>query len=81
MLNDREKFFGGVAEPVWITSKGAGVTVEAEQPLFYSWNEDNSGELCLSSQHSEPYLIRGDTVELSYTLCASQNAKEGSDIR
>ena len=74
MINDGQKYFGGVAEPVWISSKGAGLTVETEQPLFYSWNQDNSGSLCLSAQHTEPYQVRADTVQLSYTLCASQNA-------
>ena len=75
MIQDGENFFGGVAEPVWISSRGAGLTVETEQPLFYSWNEENSGELCLSSQHREPYMVRGDTVQLSYTICAASQPK------
>ena len=75
MINDGEKYFGGVVEPVWLNSKGAGLTVKTEQPLFYSWNEDNSGSLCLSTQHTEPYQVRADTLQLSYTICASQNAK------
>ena len=57
---NREKYFGGVAEPVWISSSGAGVTVMEEQPLFYSWNQDNDNKLCLSTEHTEPYVR--DTV-------------------
>ena len=56
MLQDQEKFFGGVTEPVWINSLGGGLVVEEEQPLFYSWNEDNNGLLCLSSEHTQPYV-------------------------
>ena len=48
--------FGGVAEPVWISSSGAGVTVIEEQPLFYSWNQDSDNKLCLSAEHTEPYV-------------------------
>ena len=73
MIADGQKYFGGVVEPVWLTSLGAGLTVEREQPLFYSWNEDNSGSLCLSTEHSQPYQVRGDTLQLDYTICASQD--------
>ena len=45
-----------MAEPVWISSSGAGVTVMEEQPLFYSWNQDNDNKLCLSAEHTEPYV-------------------------
>ena len=56
MLQDQEKFFGGVVEPIWINSRGGGLGVGEEQPLFYSWNEDNNGLLCLSSEHTQPYV-------------------------
>ena len=45
-----------MAEPVWISSLGAGVTVMEEQPLFYSWNQDSDKKLCLSAEHTEPYV-------------------------
>ena len=45
-----------MAEPVWICSSGAGVTVMEEQPLFYSWNQDDDNKLCLSTEHTEPYV-------------------------
>ena len=50
-----------MAEPVWISSSGAGVTVMEEQPLFYSWNQDSDNKLCLSAEHTEPYVR--DTVD------------------
>ena len=45
-----------MAEPVWISSLGAGVTVMEEQPLFYSWNQDSDNKLCLSAEPTEPYV-------------------------
>ena len=53
-----------MAEPVWISSSGAGVTVMEEQPLFYSWNQDNDNKLCLSTEHKEPYVRIQITVEI-----------------
>ena len=58
MLQDGEKYFGGVTEPVWLTSHGGGVVVREEQPLFYSWNSDNDGMMCLSTEHTQPYVSR-----------------------
>ena len=55
MLQDGNKFFGGVAEPFWINSFGGGLVVEQEQQLFYSWNQDNNDKLCLSVEHSLPW--------------------------
>ena len=51
-----------MAEPVWISSSGAGVTVMEEQPLFYSWNQDNDNKLCLSTEHTEPYVRDSSNV-------------------
>ena len=56
MLQDSEKYFGGVAEPFWINSLGGGLVVAEEQPLFYSWNQDENDQLCLSVEHSSPYV-------------------------
>ena len=60
--------FGGVAEPVWISSFGAGVTVIEEQPLFYSWNQDSDNKLCLSAEHTEPYVRDKDISLLIYGI-------------
>ena len=56
MLQDREEYFGGVAEPFWVNSFVGGLVVEEEQPLFYSWNQDNNSQLCLAVEHSPPYV-------------------------
>ena len=67
----------GVAEPYWLNSKGGAIWVEKEQPLFYSWNQNSSSKLCLASKKSLPYRMKADdTLELSYTLCAGENAKD-----
>ena len=56
MIQDEKKNFGGVAEPFWLNSKGGGLVVEQEQPLFYSWNSQGNNGLCLSVEHSLPYV-------------------------
>ena len=35
-----------------------------EQPLFYSWNQDNDNKLCLSTEHTEPYVRKPFTIEI-----------------
>ena len=81
-----------MAEPVWISSSGAGVTVMEEQPLFYSWNQDNDNKLCLSTEHTEPYVrdsfkspvcninffqaTRDEVIHLNYELWVKDNAKD-----
>ena len=62
---------------MWILSSGAGVTVMEEQPLFYSWNQDSDSKLCLSSEHTEPY-VRDKVYSLIivvYLLFRSQEMK------
>ena len=78
ILSNFETFSNlGVAEPYWLNSKGGAIWVEKEQPLFYSWNQNSSSKLCLASKKSLPYRMKvDDTLELSYTLCAGENAKE-----
>ena len=56
MLQDRQEYFGRVAQPFWVNSLGGGLVVEEEQPLFYSWNKDNSSQLCLTVEHRPPYV-------------------------
>lgn len=38
MLQDKDKYFGGVAEPYWLSSKGVAIWVPEGVSLFYSWN-------------------------------------------
>ena len=56
LLQDPEKFLGGVAEPFWVTSLGAGVWVGREQPLWYRWNREGGRQMCLSVEHRRPYV-------------------------
>lgn len=53
MIQDQQKYFGGVVEPWWVNSKGAAIFVPEGVPLFYSWNQDGDGRLCLRSQYKE----------------------------
>jgi len=77
MLQDAQQYFGGVAEPYWLNSRGGAVWVPQEQPLFYSWNEDGRGELCLSSLRALPYPVhQDDQLRFNYLLCAAQDPKE-----
>ena len=77
MLQDKEKYFGGVAEPWWINSKGIGIWVPEGIPLHYSWNEDQSMQMCLKAAHDEPYpRSKQNSVQLRYKLCVKENAKE-----
>ena len=78
MLQDKDLYFGGVAEPYWLNSKGGAIWVPEEQPLFYSWNSiRTSGQLCLSTVKSLPYPIHdGDSLELNYMMCSADDPKQ-----
>lgn len=77
MIQDKDKYFGGVAEPYWLNSKGAAIWIPEEQPLFYSWNSQNNSKLCISSIKSLPYpVIDGSAVEFNYWLCSADDAKQ-----
>ena len=56
LIQDPAKFLGGVAEPFWVTSLGAGVWVGREQPLWYRWNREGDRQMCLSVEHRRPYV-------------------------
>ena len=64
-----------MAEPVWVSSAGAGVAAAEEQPLFYSWNEGGGGGLCLSAEHAAPYPAREADLRLSYSVCAAESPR------
>ena len=76
MLQNKEKYFGGVAEPYWLSSKGVAVWVPEGIPLFYSWNSaSNSKQMCFSAKHVCPYEQQ-DILRLQYKICSHQNARE-----
>jgi alpha-glucosidase len=77
MLQDPERYLGGVAEPFWVSSRGAGLWAgRREQPLWYRWNRDGDGQLCLSVEHRPPYMAPAGPLELQYSVCARADPKE-----
>ena len=77
MLQDRDKYFGGVAEPYWLSSKGVAIWVPEGVPLFYSFNSQarkSRRDFCLSAKSSPPYEIL-DHLVLKYRICAHKDTK------
>ena len=76
MLQSKEMYFGGVAEPYWLTSDGVAIWVPEGVPLFYSWNsEQNPNEMCLSAQDIAPYETL-QVKRLKYKICSMDNARD-----
>ena len=76
MLQDKENYFGGVAEPYWLTSKGIAIWVPEYVPLFYSWNSDSEpGQMCLAAQDTSPYENQ-KLKRLAYKICSLDNPRD-----
>ena len=76
MLQDKDEYFGGVAEPYWLTSKGVALWVPEYVPLFYSWNADSTpGLMCLAAQDISPYENQ-KIKKLSYKICSHENPRD-----
>ena len=78
-MQDKDKYFGGVVEPWWVSSLGVGVHVPEGIPLFYSWNNAEDGQMCLSAKYAAPYFVPADTrqpLRLEYSLCLKPDARE-----
>lgn len=76
MLQDKDKYFGGVTEPYWLTSKGAAVFVFEGTPLFYSWDGRN---MCLEAKLEPPYQkpnTLNEGMVLMYMVCSKDDPKE-----
>ena len=74
MLQDQKKYFGGVAEPYWLSSKGVALWVPSGVPLFYS-SVQNS--FCLAAKFSPPYeVLMGEPLTLKYRICSHEDTKE-----
>ena len=78
MLQDSERYFGGVVEPWWVSSLGVGVHVPEGVPLFYSWNADGDGRMCLATKFAAPYFIPDsrEPLRLDYSICLKSDARE-----
>ena len=59
MLQDEKKYFGGVVEPWWVSSKGVGIHVPEGVPLFYTWNDADDGRMCFRAKYKAPYVEAG----------------------
>ena len=75
MLQDKDHYFGGVAEPYWLNSKGIGLWVPEGIPLHYSWNaHDTSDQMCFEAKNTPPYE-QDLNVILAYKICSKDNPK------
>ena len=81
MFQDRYKYFGGVTEPYFLSSKGValwlmGDDVTQGQPLFFSWNDRQSRKMCAKTQNVAPFSVTVDeAVTLTYKVCSMGDAK------
>ena len=75
MLQDKDRYFGGVAEPYWLNSKGIALWVPEGIPLHYSWNaHDTADQMCFEAKNSPPYENDLNVV-LAYKICSMDNPK------
>lgn len=72
-----QKHLGGVQERYFISSKGVGVYIEDDVPLFVSINASNDNRVCLQSKYEKyPYQnFRKRLPSLNYHICVSTNIK------
>lgn len=70
--------YGNVVENLWLSSGGFSIYVEHHVPLFVSFNESESGKLCLSTSKNYPYqnIPKGQKSELAYSVCTATTIKE-----
>ncbi|KAL3847851.1 hypothetical protein ACJMK2_018742 [Sinanodonta woodiana] len=69
--------FGNVLERYWINSKGIGIYIEEDIPLFVSFNESGSNQICLSSNFVPPYFnLRNEKPVLKIKFCKGIDIKE-----
>jgi alpha-glucosidase (family GH31 glycosyl hydrolase) len=61
--------WGGVQERYWLSSKGIGVFVKPDVPLFVGLNESDDGKLRLVAKYDGPYRNHsGSTLQLRYSI-------------
>eukprot|EP00094_Tigriopus_californicus_P007111 TCALIF_06846-PA protein Name:"Similar to Kiaa1161 Uncharacterized family 31 glucosidase KIAA1161 (Mus musculus)" AED:0.06 eAED:0.06 QI:229/0.25/0.2/1/0.5/0.4/5/0/668 len=78
MLQNPLKYYGGVVEPYWLSSKGIAISVPVGIPLFANWNEDDTNEFCLAAKDEQPYNVRknvDDPLILKYSVCVGNDIK------
>lgn len=72
-----QKQLGGVQERYFITSKGVGIYIEENVPLFISINASNDRKFCLQAKYEKhPYQnYKRNLPVLKYHICVSTDVK------
>ena len=75
------KTFGSVLQPIWLSSDGVAIIVDASVPLHVGFNstfDGTGGKLCLQSKHNAfayPHWNDAKPVVLDYVLCTHDDVK------
>ncbi|XP_062594222.1 myogenesis-regulating glycosidase-like [Saccostrea cucullata] len=72
-----QKKLGGVQERYFITSKGVGIYIEEDVPLYISINASNDRKVCLQAKYEKyPYQNYKKLLpSLNYHICVSTDVK------
>ena len=69
--------FGGVLEPLVVSSKGVGIYIHNSVPLHVSMDSEK-GKFCIRADkknYNRKYK-KNDTIKLAYTICIRDNIRE-----
>ena len=69
--------FGGVLEPLAVSSKGVGIYIHNSVPLHVSMDSEK-GKFCIRADkknYNRKYK-KNDTIKLAYTICIRDNIRE-----
>ena len=68
---------GGVLERYFFSSKGSGIFLDSDVPLYYSMNNPRE-TMCFAEKYERyPYLNYGrDLPQLKYTICQADNVRD-----
>ncbi len=73
----KDKEYGGVQERYWLSSRGIGVFVETDIPLFVSLNNKGDQKLTFVSKWSSPYNnVTNQILQLKYSIFQGTNVKD-----
>ncbi|ESO91210.1 hypothetical protein LOTGIDRAFT_105457 [Lottia gigantea] len=71
-----QDMFGSVVERYFLSSNGTAITMDEDQPLFASINDNKNNQICLKSQNVKPYAYPiFKKVSLTYSVCSSTDIK------
>ena len=79
LTGDPEKdTYGGILSRYWLSSKGVGIFVDWESPLWVSVNASGDQKLCLKAMYANPPYWQKDMftpLRLSYKMCIGPNMR------